>query len=119
MVQFINDFNYNLKFDNDSINSDFGENSASNFFNAIVTCNELTNERYESFLRALNMYYTSFSNTDIEEDKILILIKLNIIRMSDSVLMCFLQVLFAESCKLKMQNVALCIFHSFAVPDFR
>lgn len=87
MVQFINDFNYNLKFDNDSINSDFGENSASNFFNAIVTCNELTNERYESFLRALNMYYTSFSNTDIEEDKILILIKLNIIRMSDSVLM--------------------------------
>lgn len=33
------------------------------------------------------MYYTSFSNTDIEEDKILILIKLNIIRMSDSVLM--------------------------------
>jgi transposase len=32
---------------------------------------------------------------------------------------CFLQVLFAESCKLKMQNVALCIFHSFAVPDFR
>lgn len=87
LVQFINDFNYNLKFDNDSINSDFGENSASNFFNAIVTCNELTNERYESFLRALNMYYTSFSNTDIEEDKILILIKLNIIRMSDSVLM--------------------------------
>jgi RNA polymerase primary sigma factor len=32
---------------------------------------------------------------------------------------CFLQVLFAESCKLKMQNVALCIFHSFAGPDFR
>jgi hypothetical protein len=34
-------------------------------------------------------------------------------------LRCFLQVLFAESCKLKMQNVALCIFHSFAGPDFR
>ena len=31
---------------------------------------------------------------------------------------CFLQELFAKSCKLKIQNVALCIFHSFADPDF-
>jgi hypothetical protein len=83
LVRFINDFDYKLKFDSDSIDSDFGENAASNFFKAIITCNELNNERYESILYSLNMYYPSFSITGIEEDKIHILIKLKIIQMSE------------------------------------
>lgn len=86
LIQFINDFNYNLIFDTDTIDSNFGENSTSNFFNAIAVCNELTNERYEAFLQALSMNYNSFSKTGIADDKVQILIKLNIIRMADPVL---------------------------------
>ena len=86
LIEFINDSNYNFEFDNNSINSNFGENSTSNFCNAIISCNDLTNERYEALLQALSMYYSSFSETGIEEDKVLILIKLCIIRMADSVL---------------------------------
>jgi hypothetical protein len=84
LTQFINNFNYSLKFDKNFIDSNFGEDSTWDFFDAMVACNELTNERYEAFLQALNMYYRSFSKTDIEEGKVLILIKLNIIQMTDS-----------------------------------
>ena len=35
-------------------------------------------------------------------------------RQKIGLLVCFLQVLFAESCKLKIQNVALWKIHSFA-----
>ena len=87
LIQFINDFNSNLKFDKNTIDSNFGENSTSNFFIAIAACNELTNERYEAFLQALGMYYPSFSKIGIAEDKVLILIKINKIRMVDSVLL--------------------------------
>jgi hypothetical protein len=72
-----------LKFDTDSINNDFGENAALDFFKAIVTCNELNNEIYQSILCSLNRHFPSFSLTGIDEDKILVLIKLKIIQMSE------------------------------------
>jgi hypothetical protein len=86
LVKFINEFNYNLEFNKNFIDSKFHENSASSFFDAIVSCKELINERYEAFLKVLNMCYESFSETGIAEDKVLILIKLSIIGMSGSVL---------------------------------
>src|SRR5690625_3393652 len=86
LINFINSDSAILKFDSKLIDSDFGKDTASNFFNAIVTCNEISNERYESILNALNRFYRAFSKTNIEEDKVLILIKLNIIRITDSVL---------------------------------
>lgn len=87
LIQFINNFNSNFKFVKNTIDGNFGENSTSNLFSAIAACNELTNERYEAFLQALGMYYTSFSKTGITEDKVLILIKINKIRMADPVLL--------------------------------
>ena len=83
LVQFINNCKNNLKFDTDSINNDFGENAALDFFKAIVTCNELNNEIYQSILCSLNRHFPSFSLTGIDEDKILVLIKLKIIQMSE------------------------------------
>lgn len=86
LIQFINDFDHKPEFDENTIDSNFGEESTSKFFNAIAACNELNNERYEVFLQALSMNFSSFSKTGIAEDKVQILIKLYIIRMADPVL---------------------------------
>lgn len=88
LIEYINNSEVaSLKLANKSIDSNYGRGSSSNLFNAIVTCNELLNERYESILRALNIRFTSFTETQIEEDKIKILIKLDIIPMNDSILL--------------------------------
>lgn len=87
LIDFINSDNGILKFDSKSIDSGYGEGSSLNFFNAMVTCNKLLNERYESILKEINIHYTSFSKTEIDEDKIQILIKLNVIPMTDSTLL--------------------------------
>ncbi|HBE77819.1 MAG TPA: hypothetical protein DDW65_08535 [Firmicutes bacterium] len=81
LIKFINNYSDNLNFNKNSIDSKFGENSASDFFDAIIICNELSNERYTHILRALNYHYISFSIKDIAEEKVLILIRLNIIQM--------------------------------------
>ncbi len=86
LIDFINSKSAELIFNSNSIDSGFGEGATSNFFNAILTCNEISNERYESILEPFNRFYGSFSETNIDEDKVLILIKLNIIRMTGSAL---------------------------------
>jgi len=87
LIQFINENNDKFAFDTNSIDNKFGENATSKFFNSIVICNELSNERYNDILHALNWHYKSFSKTGIAAEKVLILIKLNIIRMNATVLL--------------------------------
>lgn len=95
LIEFINSSNLLLDFSFKSIDNQYKEDSGSNFFNAIVNCNELSNERYESFLKALNRIYKSFTNTNITKEKVLILIKLNIIPMTDSELI-FMREYYSE-----------------------
>lgn len=82
LVQFVNTNSDDLSFNYDSINNEFGDNSASKFYKAIVTCNQLSNEKYEITLLNFNRYYKSFSHKGIAGEKITILIKLNVIRMT-------------------------------------
>lgn len=87
LITFINSDNTMLKFNKELIDNNYGEGSFLTFFNAIVTCNELLDERYKAILQEINIRYKSFSEAEIKEEKIQILIKLNIIPMMDSVLL--------------------------------
>lgn len=83
LVEFINESDHLLEFKPYSIDSEFGEGSASKFFNAIVNTNELINERYESILKTFDMHYDAFSNPEIEDEKIKILIEIDALRMTE------------------------------------
>lgn len=86
LTYFINCGSGILKFNSEEIDNRFGENTTSNFYNAIVVCENLVNEKYETLLKLLNRYYENFSQKNISTDKISILINLNIIRMNDQTL---------------------------------
>lgn len=86
LTHFINCGSGILKFNSEEIDNKFGENTTSNFYNAIVVCENLVNEKYETLLKLLNRHYKNFSKKNISTDKISILINLNIIRMNDQTL---------------------------------
>ena len=86
LIQFINGSSQILTFNTDYINNTYGENATSEFFNDIVTCNTLSNEKYNNILESLNRCYKSFSKPGISEEKVLLLIELEIIQMTDSTL---------------------------------
>jgi len=86
LVEFINGKNSRLNFETQSINCNFGEKAASQFFSAVVTCDKLSNEKYTNILSTLKLYYTSFAIADIPDDKIEILIYLKVVQMSSEAL---------------------------------
>lgn len=87
LIQFINSSYADLKFNNVSINEQFGENSDLKFFDDILNCNQLTNERYKLLLQELSMKDLSFSKSGISEEKVQILIELEIIPMTEPILL--------------------------------
>lgn len=82
LVQFINTNSDDLSFDYDLINNEYGDNTASKFYKAIVTCNQLSNKKYEAILLTFNRSYKSFPHKGVAGEKITILIKLGVIRMT-------------------------------------
>ncbi|KIL42910.1 YobI family P-loop NTPase [Jeotgalibacillus campisalis] len=102
LIDFINESDRLLEFESSTIDTKFGEESATKFFMALVNNNELTNERYESILKTFERHFKTFSNTEIDEDKIKILIKIDIMYMTEenlifmrenysSLLLCFIK----------------------------
>lgn len=83
LIQFINSSNLELVMDMNSIDTAFGENAASQFFDAIVQCNELSNDHYKRILDTLNWCYQIFEFTDINSEKAKILIDIDIIEMNE------------------------------------
>lgn len=82
LVEFINSNGEDLKFDYELINRNYGNNTALNFYQAIVTCNQLSNEKYETILLSLNRCYKSFSFKEVDNEKIMILVKIGVIAMT-------------------------------------
>lgn len=85
LVQFINSGNKGVSFDSDSIDKEYGEKSTSKFFNAIVTNDNLENNRYEALLSGFGgRGYSSFQHKGISPEKMTILIRLGVVRMTAS-----------------------------------
>lgn len=66
--------------------SPLGEKETSQFFDDVVICDKLSDEKYTNILETLNLYYTSFAIKGICDDKILILILLKVVPMTADVL---------------------------------
>lgn len=87
LIQFINKNDEDLDFDTEMIENQYGESAVLTFFNAIVKCNELYNERYEHILQRIHIDNYKFTHTGIQNEKVLILIELGIIQMSTTELL--------------------------------
>ena len=69
----------------------YSEEQASSLFGATVKCNDLNNKKYSALVEGINRYYKSFKIKGIQEDKILILIDLDVIRMNDKEVLKFMR----------------------------
>lgn len=81
LIKYINMYGSNAFFNKTTMGGQFKEQDFVDFFNETIICNELNNKIYESILESMNYCYDSFSIENIDNDKIKILIDLNIIRM--------------------------------------
>lgn len=82
LTQFINNYIGDLYFDIDAINRLYGEGASTRFTEAVITCSETNASKYEMILASLKPCYDNFPFTDIEDSKLFILIKLDVIRMT-------------------------------------
>ncbi|WP_368634093.1 hypothetical protein [Kurthia gibsonii] len=82
LVQFINSSTSFIEFNRDIITKLYGDDASDQIFKSLITCNELSNERYGTILPTFNWVYNSFSFKEINEEKIKILIDKRIIKMT-------------------------------------
>ena len=71
----------NCKFDYSNSELGFSDTEKEKFFDAVVICNNLNNNDYESIICSLNYYFTDFDIKNINFDKMKILIDNNVIKM--------------------------------------
>ena len=83
-----------ISFDADGINIDSTQQSE--MFNATVKCNKLDNIKYTLIIEKLNHDNKSFEIKDIENNKIMILIDLKVIRMSNEDVLLFMRQSYPE-----------------------
>ena len=87
LIQFINKCAAHFDIHGKAIEEKFGADSPSLFFRNTVNCNQMRNEKYRMILQSQGRYFASFATEGIDEDKIDILIDLDIIRMNSEVLL--------------------------------
>lgn len=86
LIDHINEYGDEFCFEYDAINRNFGENNGLVFFNAVVQCNELQNQKYEAILSSLNRKLEIFDVKDLDEEKLKILIDHKILCMTEEIL---------------------------------
>lgn len=83
LIDFINNFESKISLDHDFIESNFeGDDAALSLYEAVICTNSLDNKKYESLLSPINWYYDTFHFENIDSDKIAILLRLKVIRMT-------------------------------------
>lgn len=78
VISYINRCNIDLDFS--KVNCD--DDTKEKLFDSIIKCNSIENLKYEQILASLKFYYDDFDIASISDDKIEILININIIRMT-------------------------------------
>lgn len=84
LIKFINSANDLLDFS--PTNIVLTEKQRDSLFDKTVVCNGILDEQYANMLSSLNLYYEDFSVPNIQESKVKILIRNNIIRMTPDTL---------------------------------
>lgn len=78
VISYINRCNIDLDFSKTA----YDEDTKGKLFYCVIVCDSVENSKYEQILVSLDFYYDDFSITKIPNDKINILIRTNIIRMT-------------------------------------
>lgn len=78
VISYINRCNIDLDFSKTA----YDEDTKGKLFDCVIVCDSIENSKYEQILVSLDFYYDDFSITKIPNDKINILIRTNIIRMT-------------------------------------
>ena len=79
VVSYINKCNIDLDFSK----YEFDDTIKEELFDNIIICDSIENSKYEQILVSLNFYYNIFNIANISDDKVVILINTNIIRMTE------------------------------------
>ncbi len=81
LASFINNGNQqNIDFSDQTVFEDDDQQSI--FFDAVVECFNLENDRYEAILKPIELFYTELNSTEVPVEKVRILVKLGTIEMS-------------------------------------
>ncbi|MDK8192220.1 hypothetical protein QP794_19195 [Paenibacillus sp. UMB7766-LJ446] len=83
LIKFINENDKTLIFNEDMFKDYMGDGQG-NIFKEIVVCTSIQDDKYEMLIKGFNMHYKKFSHTDISHHKIEILIRNNVIYMSEA-----------------------------------
>lgn len=86
LIDFINSRDQELFFDINLIEEEYEEEFINDFIYSIMNCNEIYSKQYKMIMQQANVI-PEFTEEDIDEDKINILIDLDIIPMNESILM--------------------------------
>lgn len=84
LINFINSFQSD--FDFTEAVTVYGNEKAEGLFDAVVVCNSLENQKYKQILVSLDFEYKDFRVPNISDDKLVILIDENIIKMNPETL---------------------------------
>ena len=80
IVGCINYTDYKFDYDNNELG--FSDKEKEKLFHAVLICNSLNNEAYESLVCSLNYYFSDFNIKNINLDKMKILIDNNVVNMN-------------------------------------
>ena len=84
LINFINSFQSNLDF-TEAVTV-YDDKKTEKLFDAVVVCNSLKNQKYKQILDSLGFTYEDFGVPNISDDKLIILIDENIIKMNPETL---------------------------------
>ena len=98
LTKFINESKLEKGLKYNDISDKYGDEKADDFCNHIIVNNNLENEKYTDLLLDFGKIYTQFNFSNIDNDKMDILIKLNILKMNAENLI-FIRENYAE-CKM-------------------
>jgi hypothetical protein len=84
LIEFINKHTDSIGIPVENIDNSYGEYSASKFINDVIECNELSNGIYEEIISSSQWTDDEFDKSQISDDKILILINIKTILMTEA-----------------------------------
>ena len=84
LIEFINNNNIIFKFNSEKINENFEAEDLNKFFKAVSKCSKLDDNKYENIVKTLEYKYEIFEILDLQDEKIKILINLNLIEMNNT-----------------------------------
>jgi len=83
LVSFINsNMNYKLNFSVQDIEDNFGKEKSEEFFNDLIVSNNMYTQKYQEIIESIGYRFNDFTSTDISEEKIKVLVLLEIVKMT-------------------------------------